>query len=128
MPKEINDIHISMTVELITLRQILVNINQLCLLTIVNEKLNDSLKWQCIFDTTPSPIVIYRYITLRACKTRSFAKLQHCECYSLFSNNILNIISWLLMKTQSQHVSFSVEIYSFSLEFYVLLTKHNGHL
>ena len=69
--KEINDIHISMTMSLITLRKILVNINELRLLhhrERIKQKLNDSLKWQCIFDTNPSPIVFPNCVKLPKCK------------------------------------------------------------
>ena len=59
IPKEINYIHISMTMSLKILCK-MVNINE----TKVCKKLNDSLKWQCIFDTNSSPIVILILVML----------------------------------------------------------------
>ena len=75
-----------MAVSLITLGEILVNINELRLLhhrELIKQKLNDSLKWQCIFDTNPSPIVIQYHIMLPICMTRSYAKLQSRKCCRL---------------------------------------------
>ena len=68
IPKEINDVHISM--------YILVNINELYYhRDLIKQKLNDSLKWQCIFDTNPPPLVIPNHVKLPTHKTRLYAKL-----------------------------------------------------
>ena len=51
-------------------REIFINIKELRLLhhcELIKQKLNDSLKWQCIFDTNPSPIVIQIRIMLPTC-------------------------------------------------------------
>ena len=77
-----------MTVSLITLRKVLVNIKQ---------KLNDGLKWQCIFYINPSPILIH--VIMPTCKTLSYTKLLYVSVV-VFFNSKLSIISWLLVITE----------------------------
>ena len=63
----------------------MVNINELLLLhhhEYVKQKLNNSLKWQCIFETNPLPIIILIIVILPTCKTRLYIKLQRCKCCS----------------------------------------------